>query len=45
MFHVTEEYLTGWQEWARRTRIVVPATSFVIANALLVLIAVLLARG
>jgi hypothetical protein len=43
--HVTEEYLTGWQEWARQTLgIVMPTARFLVANAVLVLVALLLAR-
>jgi hypothetical protein len=43
-FHVAEEYLTGWQEWARQTLgIVMPTTRFLVANAVLV-VALLLAR-
>jgi len=45
VFHVAEEYLTGWQEWARQTLgIVMPTTRFLVANAVLVVIALLLAR-
>jgi hypothetical protein len=44
-FHVAEEYLTGWQEWARETLgIVMPTTRFLVANAVLVVVALLLAR-
>lgn len=44
-FHVAEEYLTGWQEWARQTLgIAMPTTRFLIANAVLVVTALLLAR-
>jgi hypothetical protein len=44
-FHVAEEYLTGWQEWARQTLgIVMPTTRFLVANAVLVVVALLLAR-
>jgi Protein of unknown function with HXXEE motif len=44
-FHVTEEYLTGWQEWARQTLgIAMPTTRFLVANAVLVVVALLLAR-
>ena len=44
-FHVAEEYLTGWQEWARQTLgIVMPTTRFLAANAVLVVVALLLAR-
>ena len=43
--HVTEEYLTGWQEWARQTLgIVMPTARFLVANAVLVVAALLLAR-
>jgi hypothetical protein len=43
--HVAEEYLTGWQEWARQTLgIVMPTPRFLIANAVLVVAALLLAR-
>lgn len=43
--HVAEEYLTGWQEWARQTLgIVMPTTTFLVANAVLVFAALLLAR-
>jgi hypothetical protein len=43
--HATEEYLTGWQEWARHTlAIVMPTTTFVVMNAVLVVVALLLAR-
>ena len=42
--HVAEEYLTGWQEWARQTLgIVMPTTRFLVANAVLVVVALLLA--
>ena len=44
-FHVTEEYLTGWQEWAHETLgIVMPTGRFLAANAALVVAALLLAR-
>lgn len=44
-FHLAEEYLTGWQEWARQTlAIVMPTTRFLILNAVLVVMAVLFAR-
>lgn len=44
-FHAAEEYLTGWQEWARQTLgIVMPTTRFLVANAVLVLAAFMLAR-
>jgi hypothetical protein len=43
--HVAEEYFTGWQEWARQTLgIVMPTPRFLVANAVLVLVALLLAR-
>jgi hypothetical protein len=43
--HVAEEYLTGWQAWARPTLgIVMPTARFFVANAFLVLAALLLAR-
>ena len=43
--HVTEEYLTGWQAWARPTLgIVMPTARFFVANAVLVIAALLLAR-
>jgi uncharacterized protein with HXXEE motif len=43
--HVAEEYFTGWQEWARQTLgIVMPTARFLVANAVLVLVALLLAR-
>jgi hypothetical protein len=43
--HAAEEYLTGWQEWARQTLgIAMPTTRFLAANAVLVVIALLLAR-
>ena len=42
--HVAEEYITGWQAWARQTLgIVVPTARFLVANAVLVLVALLLA--
>jgi len=45
VFHVAEEYLTGWQEWARQTLgIVMPTGRFLGANAVLVVVALLLAR-
>ena len=44
-FHVAEEYITGWQEWAHQTLgIVIPTTRFLVANAVLVAVALLLAR-
>jgi hypothetical protein len=43
--HAAEEYLTGWHEWARQTLgIVMPTTTFVVMNAVLVVAALLLAR-
>jgi uncharacterized protein with HXXEE motif len=43
--HATEEYLTGWPEWARDTLgIALPRTPFLVANAVLVVAALLLAR-
>lgn len=43
--HVAEEYLTGWQEWARPTLgIDMPTTPFLIMNAILVVAALRLAR-
>ena len=43
--HPAEEYLTGWQGWARETLgIVMPTTRFLIANAVLVFAALALAR-
>ena len=43
--HVAEEYLTGWQQWARETLgIVMPTMRFFAANAVLVVAALLLAR-
>jgi hypothetical protein len=42
--HVAEEYLTGWQAWARQTLgIVMPTAPFLAANAVLVAAAVVLA--
>jgi hypothetical protein len=42
--HVTEEYVTGWQQWARQTLgIVMPTPRFLAANAVLVVVALLLA--
>lgn len=43
--HVAEEYLTGWQVWARQTLgIVMPTTRFLAANAVLVAVAFAQAR-
>jgi hypothetical protein len=45
VLHVAEEYFTGWQPWARETLgIVMPATRFLVANAVLVIAAFCLAR-
>lgn len=45
VFHPAEEYLTGWQEWARQTLgIVMPTSIFLVANAVLAVAALLLAR-
>ncbi|HKQ09267.1 MAG TPA: HXXEE domain-containing protein [Blastocatellia bacterium] len=42
--HAAEEYFTGWQQWALETlAIAMPASWFLVANALLVLAAVSLA--
>jgi hypothetical protein len=42
--HATEEYLTGWQAWARETLgIVMPTGRFLAANAVLVMAALVLA--
>ena len=42
--HVAEEYLTGWQAWARQTLgIAMPTAPFLAANAVLVAAAVVLA--
>lgn len=44
--HATEEYLTGWQEWARQALgIVMPTTDFLVANTVLVVAAFLFARA
>ena len=44
--HVAEEYLTGWQEWARQTLgIVMPTATFLVMNTVLVVAALLLARA
>jgi Protein of unknown function with HXXEE motif len=44
-FHVAEEYITGWQEWAPQALgIVMPTRTFLVANAVLVVAALLLAR-
>lgn len=43
-FHAAEEYLTGWQGWARQTLgIVMPTTRFLVANGVLVVVALVLA--
>ena len=43
--HVAEEYLTGWQQWARETLgIVMPTARFLFINAVLVVAAFFLAR-
>jgi len=43
--HATEEYLTGWLEWAPRTfGIDVPPSFFLIPNVVLVVAALVLAR-
>lgn len=43
--HATEEYLSGWQTWAVDTLgIVMPTTLFLTMNAVLVVVAVWLAR-
>lgn len=43
--HATEEYLTGWQSWARDSLgISMPIALFVVANATLVAVGVSLAR-
>jgi hypothetical protein len=45
VLHVAEEYLTGWQEWARQTLgIVMPTSRFLFANTVLVILALLFAR-
>jgi hypothetical protein len=42
--HATEEYFTGWQQWATQTLgIVMPTTRFFLINAVLVVAAFLLA--
>jgi hypothetical protein len=46
VLHVAEEYLTGWQEWARQTLgIVMPTSRFLLANAVFVMLALLFARS
>jgi hypothetical protein len=43
--HATEEYLTGWQQWAVQTLgIVMPTMRFFVANAVLVVVALVSAR-
>ncbi len=43
--HVVEEYLTGWQAWAVQTLgIVMPTPRFFVANAVLVIAALVFAR-
>lgn len=43
--HASEEYLTGWQAWARQSLgIVMPTSRFLTANAILVVAAFVLAR-
>ena len=43
--HVAEEFLTGWQAWARQTLgIVMPSGRFLAVNAVLVVAAFVLAR-
>jgi hypothetical protein len=43
--HVTEEYLTGWQGWARETLgITAPTPLFLFVNAVMVVVAFLMAR-
>jgi hypothetical protein len=43
--HPAEEYFTGWREWARGTLgIVMPASRFLVANAVLFVAALFLAR-
>jgi hypothetical protein len=43
--HATEEYLSGWQTWAVETLgIVMPTTRFLTMNAVLVVVALWLAR-
>jgi len=45
VLHPAEEYVTGWQEWARETlRIIMPTTTFLTVNAVLATAALLLAR-
>jgi hypothetical protein len=43
--HATEEYLGGWQTWALETLgVVMPTTRFLVMNAVLVIVALCLAR-
>jgi hypothetical protein len=43
--HPMEEYFTGWQQWANETLgIVMPTARFVVANAVLAIAALFLAR-
>jgi hypothetical protein len=43
--HAAEEYLTGWQPWAATTLgIVMPTARFVVANGILVSVALAIAR-
>jgi hypothetical protein len=43
--HVAEEYFTGWQKWALETLgIVMPTAPFLVANVVLVVAALFLAR-
>jgi hypothetical protein len=43
--HPAEEYLTGWQGWAKETLgITMPRAAFIVANAVVFLAALLLAR-
>jgi Protein of unknown function with HXXEE motif len=43
--HAEEEYLTGWQRWALQTfGIVMPTMRFFVANAVLVVVALVFAR-
>jgi Protein of unknown function with HXXEE motif len=43
--HATDEYLTGWQQWALQTLgIVMPTMRFFVANVVLVVVALVFAR-
>jgi hypothetical protein len=43
--HVAEEYFTGWQAWALQTLgIVMPTMRFLVANAVLIVVALMFAR-